>query len=73
MDTEDLLSFSYQVAKGMEFLASKNVSAHRTHVGARCPNIQTSAPMNEALTGLGFMPCLSVSVFTETSLPEISS
>lgn len=26
LDTEDLLSFSYQVANGMEFLASKNVS-----------------------------------------------
>lgn len=25
LDTEDLLSFSYQVAKGMEFLNSKNV------------------------------------------------
>lgn len=26
VDTEDLLSFSYQVAKGMDFLTSKNVS-----------------------------------------------
>lgn len=26
LDLEDLLSFSYQVAKGMAFLASKNVS-----------------------------------------------
>jgi len=26
LDTEDLLSFSYQVAKGMDFLTSKNVS-----------------------------------------------
>lgn len=26
LDIEDLLSFSYQVAKGMSFLASKNVS-----------------------------------------------
>ena len=26
LDVEDLLSFSYQVAKGMSFLASKNVS-----------------------------------------------
>lgn len=28
LDTEDLLSFSYQVAKGMDFLTSKNVSVH---------------------------------------------
>lgn len=41
LDLEDLLSFSYQVAKGMAFLASKNVSArvsceerevHESHV-----------------------------------------
>ncbi len=29
LDTEDLLSFSYQVAKGMEFLVSKNVSVKK--------------------------------------------
>lgn len=28
LDLEDLLSFSYQVAKGMAFLASKNVSGN---------------------------------------------
>lgn len=27
LSTTDLLSFTYQVAKGMEFLASKNVSS----------------------------------------------
>lgn len=26
LDTDDLISFSYQVAQGMNFLASKNVS-----------------------------------------------
>lgn len=33
LTTTDLLSFTYQVAKGMEFLASKNVS--RRHTGAK--------------------------------------
>lgn len=31
LDLEDLLSFSYQVAKGMAFLASKNVSGSESH------------------------------------------
>jgi hypothetical protein len=30
LDLEDLLSFSYQVAKGMAFLASKNVSGSKS-------------------------------------------
>lgn len=30
LSTTDLLSFTYQVAKGMEFLASKNVSLDTT-------------------------------------------
>lgn len=30
LDLEDLLSFSYQVAKGMAFLASKNVSGRES-------------------------------------------
>lgn len=33
LTTTDLLSFTYQVAKGMEFLASKNVS--RRHTAAK--------------------------------------
>jgi hypothetical protein len=31
LDLDDLLSFSYQVAKGMAFLASKNVSGMESH------------------------------------------
>ena len=33
LDLEDLLSFSYQVAKGMAFLASKNVSGGHSQNG----------------------------------------
>lgn len=32
LTTTDLLSFTYQVAKGMEFLASKNVSLNENHI-----------------------------------------
>lgn len=32
LSTTDLLSFTYQVAKGMEFLASKNVRLNENHV-----------------------------------------
>lgn len=35
LDLEDLLSFSYQVAKGMAFLASKNVSGGHSQKGAQ--------------------------------------
>lgn len=35
LDVEDLLSFSYQVAKGMSFLASKNVSSFFMLGGSR--------------------------------------
>ena len=35
LDAEDLLSFSYQVAKGMEYITSKNVSVLQT-VGLIC-------------------------------------
>lgn len=44
LDTEDLLSFSYQVAKGMDFLTSKNVSVYYVYSPLRFQsglNIQT--------------------------------
>lgn len=48
LTTNDLLSFTYQVAKGMEFLASKNVSAAPA-TGASVKS--TSGGSGEALTG----------------------
>lgn len=45
LDLEDLLSFSYQVAKGMAFLASKNVSASSPTRGVR----HSPPPLKKAL------------------------
>lgn len=38
LDLDDLLSFSYQVAKGMAFLASKNVSGSESRKRHRVPS-----------------------------------
>lgn len=52
LDVEDLLSFSYQVAKGMSFLASKNVSSFFMLGGSR----QTLLILGGASWGLDLQP-----------------
>lgn len=53
LDLEDLLSFSYQVARGMAFLASKNVSGPATVVRILPPTVPEATLACSAATKTG--------------------
>lgn len=72
LTTNDLLSFTYQVAKGMEFLASKNVSVVHRHI--RNPRVLPGHLCHHILllsTGRGFCTPMRSENWREWDYEEI--